>query len=286
MAPDPASRLFPKRPPAFLPGPSKYIEWQTWRWAAPVCSRHGCAAHTGSLSLHSYLLLFPVTELLLCANNLPIGANNLPDRFFSLFYLSFTSLNFKSNELMKECIMSFFNAPISNQVPSGVTSVKQLHTYITSNEWLKERTLSVQVALSDEKRFRKLKQNLLPYVTPAGVFSYRKEDRLLFLSGEFVIDIDHLPSPEETLHWRDTLFADNKLRPDLAFVSPSTTGVKLLVPYRLSPKASIEESFDKARLSAWEYLKWKYGLNADASNADLSRACFLCHDPSAKLRES
>ncbi len=38
---------------------------------------------------------------------------------------------------MKECIMSFFNAPISNQVPSGVTSVKQLHTYITSNEWLK-----------------------------------------------------------------------------------------------------------------------------------------------------
>ena len=170
---------------------------------------------------------------------------------------------------MKECIMSFFNAPISNQVPSGVTSVKQLHTYITSNEWLKERTLSVQDALSDEKRF-----------------SYRKEDRLLFLSGEFVIDIDHLPSPEETLHWRDTLFADNKLRPDLAFVSPSTTGVKLLVPYRLSPKASIEESFDKARLSAWEYLKWKYGLNADASNADLSRACFLCHDPSAKLRES
>ena len=66
---------------------------------------------------------------------------------------------------MKECIMSFFNAPISNQVPSGVTSVKQLHTYITSNEWLKERTLSVQDALSDEKRFRKLKQNLLPYVT-------------------------------------------------------------------------------------------------------------------------
>ena len=157
---------------------------------------HGCAAHTGSLSLHSYLLLFPVTELLLCANNLPIGANNLPDRFFSLFYLSFTSLNFKSNELMKECISPFSTPPISNQVPSGVTSVKQLHTYITSNEWLKERTLSVQDALSDEKRFRKLKQNLLPYVTPAGVFSYRKEDRLLFLSGEFVIDIDHLPSPE------------------------------------------------------------------------------------------
>lgn len=178
-----------------------------------------------------------------------------------------------------------FNAPISNQVPSGVTSVKQLHTYITSNEWLKERTLSVQDALSDEKRFRKLKQNLLPYVTPAGSSPIARKTAC-YSFPESLSSISTISLAGETLHWRDTLFADNKLRPDLAFVSPSTTGVKLLVPYRLSPKASIEESFDKARLSAWEYLKWKYGLNADASNADLSRACFLCHDPSAKLRES
>ena len=90
----------------------------------------------------------------------------------------------------------------------------------------------------------------------------------------------------ETLNLPEFIQSDMTNQIDIAFVSPSTTGVKLLVPYRLSPKASIEESFDKARLSAWEYLKWKYGLNADASNADLSRACFLCHDPSAKLRES
>ena len=160
-----------------------------------------------------------------------------------------------------------------------------MHTYITSNEWLKERTLSARDALSDEKRFRKLKQSLLPYVTPAGVFSYRKEDHLLMPSGEFVIDIDHLPSPEEAIRWRDTLFADERLRPDLAFVSPGATGVKLLVPYRLSVTATIEWAFDEARRSAWEYLKWKYDMEADTSNADLSRACFLCHDPAAKLRE-
>ena len=105
---------------------------------------------------------------------------------------------------MKECIMSFFNAPITTHVPNSMTRDKQIHNYITSNTWQKKHTNSVQDALSDEKRFRKLKQNLLPYVTPAGVFSYRKEDRLLFLSGEFVIDIDHLPSPEEPLHWRAT----------------------------------------------------------------------------------
>ena len=107
---------------------------------------------------------------------------------------------------------------------------------------------------------------------------------LLFPSGELVIDIDHLASPEEACTWRDTLFADERLCPDLAFISPSNTGVKLFVPYRLSVTATIEWAFDEARRSAWEYLEWRYGLKADTSNADLSRACFLCHDSSAKLR--
>ena len=135
---------------------------------------------------------------------------------------------------MKESIFSFFNAPITNQESNGVVCVSQLHAYITTSEWLRERTDQVRAASSDEKRFRRLKQSLLPYVTPAGIFSYRKEDHLLLPSGEFVIDIDHLSSPEEAIRWRDTLFADERLRPDLSFVSPSTTGIKLLVPYRLS----------------------------------------------------
>ena len=93
---------------------------------------------------------------------------------------------------MKESIFSFFNAPITNQVPNGVVCVSQLHAYITTSEWLRERTDQVRAASSDEKRFRRLKQSLLPYVTPAGIFSYRKEDHLLVPSGEFVIDIDML----------------------------------------------------------------------------------------------
>ena len=56
-APDPASRLFPKRPPAFLPGPSKYIEWQTWRWAAPVCSRMD-VQHTRARFLFTHIFFF------------------------------------------------------------------------------------------------------------------------------------------------------------------------------------------------------------------------------------
>ena len=41
---------------------------------------------------------------------------------------------------MEESIMSFYNAPITNQVPNGVVSIIQLHAYVSTNEWLRERT--------------------------------------------------------------------------------------------------------------------------------------------------
>ena len=42
-------------------------------------------------------------------------------------------LKLKNNNTMKESIMSFFNAPITNQVPNGVVSIIQLHAYISAN---------------------------------------------------------------------------------------------------------------------------------------------------------
>lgn len=64
------------------------------------------------------------------------------------------------------------------------------------------------------------KQQLLPYVTPAGIFPYCKELCLTLPSGLFVIDIDHLDTAAEAEEWRNRLFADDVLHPDLAFISP------------------------------------------------------------------
>ena len=76
---------------------------------------------------------------------------------------------------MKESIMSFFNAPITNKVPSGVCSVAGLHAYISSDSHLKELTQRVRADTENDKAFRGKKQTLLPYVTPAGIFSYCRE---------------------------------------------------------------------------------------------------------------
>ena len=121
---------------------------------------------------------------------------------------------------MKEYIMSFFNAPVTNKIPTCICSVAGLHTYISTNPQLEELTHKVRAGLGDKQAFRKNKQTLLPYVTPAGIFSYCKEQCMQVPSGLFVIDIDELASTEEAAMWRDRLFADEVLHPVLSFVSP------------------------------------------------------------------
>ena len=156
---------------------------------------------------------------------------------------------------MKEYIMSFFNAPVTNKIPTCICSVAGLHTYISTNPQLEELTRKVRAGLGGMQ-------------VPSGLF---------------VIDIDELASTEEAAMWRDRLFADEVLHPVLSFVSPGNQGVKLFIPYRINPFLSVEESFDNALHTAWEYLEWKYELKVDRANADLSRACFLSHDGEAKI---
>ena len=185
---------------------------------------------------------------------------------------------------MKQRIMTYFQAPITNKVPGAVCNLQGLHDFITTDSSLRRCTLQVRAELPDVKRFRAAKQQMLPYVTPGGVFSYCNRRGLLFPSGTFVIDIDHLASPEEAAYWRDTLFADCRLQPELAFVSPGGTGVKLFQPYRTDWGHPLEEGFAHAMHTAWQYLTVTYKLEADKANADISRACFLCHDADAKMR--
>lgn len=61
---------------------------------------------------------------------------------------------------MKEYIMSFFNAPVTNKIPTCICSVAGLHTYISTNPQLEELTRKVRAGLGDKQVFRKNKQTL------------------------------------------------------------------------------------------------------------------------------
>lgn len=173
--------------------------------------------------------------------------------------------------------MSYFLPPVANTRPAGTCTVREVYRWITENESLKNITGNLRTLIASGKReeYRKFKQQKLPFVTPHGVFSYRKSSALVAVSGLSVIDIDHLESTEEAEQLRDRLFADPYLAPRLAFVSPSGLGVKLFIP----GNETVEWAMSYIRLLYADSFKG----DVDTCGKDIARCCFLSHDPNAKI---
>lgn len=120
----------------------------------------------------------------------------------------------------------------------------------------------------------------LPGFTAGGCFSARRKDGLAVHSGLVVTDLDHLPSPEDAARVRDALAHDAHVV--AAFVSPSGLGVKALV--RVEPCADAAEH-EAAFAALLEHFAQEHGINLDTSGKDVSRLCFVSHDPGAFVRE-
>ena len=145
---------------------------------------------------------------------------------------------------MNQFKMSLFLPPISpvkdsatgrtiqppTLTPYKEITLQEVYKLITSSERLKTLTETVRRAAEngDEKIYRMLKQQTLPYVTPCGVFTRRRSDCIEEASGLVVVDIDHLESTEEAEKLRQLLFDDPYLCPALVFVSPTGQGVRAL----------------------------------------------------------
>lgn len=120
----------------------------------------------------------------------------------------------------------------------------------------------------------------LPGFTPSGRFTARKKDGLAVHSGVVVADLDHLPSREDAARTRDALAQDAHVV--AAFVSPSGRGVKALV--RVDAVADADEHAE-AFAKLVEHFAQAHGVKLDTSGKDVSRLCFVSHDPDAFIRE-
>ena len=188
--------------------------------------------------------------------------------------------------------MSYFMppiAPIRNEQGQTVTPATLTPT---CNENLK--VLTTQVRSTGDLRMAKV--SLLPYVTPCGIFSRRSSKFFTSPSGLVVVDIDNLDSYQKAVEMRRTLFDDPFLRPVLAFISPSSRGVKTFVPYSKLYTDDQSRNVRESMNWAMQYVEMTYGseMNSsietvqkavDTSGKDIVRACFLSHDPQALFRE-
>jgi tetratricopeptide (TPR) repeat protein len=131
----------------------------------------------------------------------------------------------------------------------------------------------------DAKQYGILKKQL-PYIV-CGVFNppFRKIDNFGYCEY-FMLDIDHISDKALAIGaLKDKLVTDSRVV--MCFVSPSEDGLKVL--FRLSEKcydAGKYSLFYKLFLMAFSA---QYGLEqvVDSRTSDVSRACFLSHDPDA-----
>jgi len=131
----------------------------------------------------------------------------------------------------------------------------------------------------DEKRYQVLKRDL-PYAG-TGIFypQIRKTENFAWAS-HFMVDIDHLSLKETTPEsLKEKLQSDSRIL--LMFVSPGNDGLKIL--FGLKEKiydAAKYTLFYKAFIAGFSK---QYNLQqvADTRTSDVTRACFISHDPQA-----
>jgi len=121
--------------------------------------------------------------------------------------------------------------------------------------------------IGDLDRASELKRNL-PAVMFSGQFSRRSSKAITSHSGMICMDVDKIESPSSKV---DEMRFDPHII--AAFVSPSGNGLKAI----FAIPSDVENHRD-AFESAKRYLS-TYGLEADESGKDVSRLCFLSHDP-------
>lgn len=179
-----------------------------------------------------------------------------------------TRLIADDSQLTAQCF-SFFQAPISNTKPSKVFSLLDAYDYITS-DIAKDRTHTLR-SLTDTKQSRMYKAANFDYCTFSGTFRTRSDKALIQHSGLLCIDFDHLQHLDAL---RAQLLQDEYFDTQLLFRSPSGDGLKWIIQIDISQTTHA----DYFRAVA-NYLDRTYGVEADKSGKDISRACFLPHDP-------
>ena len=166
---------------------------------------------------------------------------------------------------------SYFENPITNVKPKEKPlTISRLYNGITS-AFLKEATMQIR-AESDRTKRNNLKNELLPYVTFSGTFTHRADSGLINHSGLICIDIDHIGDAHKNLKNQVT----STYPPALMFRSPSGDGIKVVYQVDITQDSHLQY------FSALQnFYKQEFNINIDKAAKDVSRACFLCHDPEA-----
>lgn len=168
-------------------------------------------------------------------------------------------------------LFSFFKAPVSNTKPHKAVNLLQIYNAIKGN-YYKDRTEHLR-GITDQKQVRQYKAANFDYCTFSGTFTSRNDKALIKHSGLLCVDFDHLHNLNDL---KSRLLSDEYFDTQLLFVSPSGDGLKWIIS--IDTETATHGNFFAA---VSNYILQTYGIEVDKSGRDISRACFLPHDPRA-----
>jgi len=167
---------------------------------------------------------------------------------------------------------SYFKAPVTNTSP--LKEVTILDVYHAIKYEFQEPTATLRNT-KDKKEARKCKARHFDYVTFSGVFNSRGDKDLVKHSGYLAIDFDHV---EDLEGLTNELLSDEYFETEILFTSPSGDGLKWIISIDIT-----EHTHKDWFLSIKNYIRETYQLEVDSAGKDVSRACFLPHDPNIFL---
>lgn len=171
-------------------------------------------------------------------------------------------------------LFSYYLAPVKNTTPNCNITLSELFEKIKGDVY-KKVTEHVRAAATEDEQ-KAIKISKLDYFTVSGTFTSRRDAALIKYSGYFCIDLDHLVN-YDLRSLKDTIAGDNFLNPRLIFISPLGEGLKVVI---FIEGATFEDHL-KYFTALHQYFWENYQLKIDKQCKDVSRACFLCHDPEA-----
>lgn len=167
-----------------------------------------------------------------------------------------------------ECRVSVFSCA-SNKRPIRSIMVREVVEHIKSDRLKASiERLRGYLAVGNKPAYDAGKLELMG-VSWAGTFSYLNKDSLTERSGLVVIDFDHLGA--ELPRVRKALEADPSVA--VCFTSPSGDGLKAV--YAVGNMADHPTAWRATADRAQRIT----GIESDPKNKDVSRLCFLSHDP-------
>ena len=186
---------------------------------------------------------------------------------------------------------SFYKAPITNVVPVGRVSLREVYEMIISDKYFAVTCELRRLYQCDRASYAALKKRSLDFVTFACQSYRRGPQTLEHLSGYLCLDLDHIGSEELLQHLKQCLITDPVLGVRLIFRSPSGDGFKVIIQLQQTTIDSITQHHNPVERyrSYYEhvrsYVSRTYGIVVDHTS-DLQRACFLCWDEDAYFDET